>query len=241
VLSAPRKIFYAATKLRQKKDIQEYVESPPPFILREGRLYTFTDLNLSNAFGSAVTPAKKGASADTFSDWFSDEEYKRRAIELLNVCLRQHAWGRYLRFDGVKCRYYFSPKDGKPIRIPWKIGGRVRWREVTTGHTRREKQEDDGFKEVPFGWHDGDEQLDVETRTDLLVDERRRKNPPHVAVGGADSVPLDEPGTERSDPEVHTLLVVGARRRERTANRNRAGASSGGSHPLVREFGLWHR
>ena len=156
VLSAPRKIFYAATKLRQKKDIQEYVESPPPFILREGRLYTFTDLNLSNAFGSAVTPAKKGASADTFSDWFSDEEYKRRAIELLNVCLRQHAWGRYLRFDGVKCRYYFSPKDGKPIRIPWKIGGRVRWREVTTGHTRREKQEDDGFKEVPFGWrHQG--------------------------------------------------------------------------------------
>jgi hypothetical protein len=146
---------YAPTKIREKKDIQEHAEDPPPFILREGHLYTFTDLRTSTAFGSAVK-ASGTVSFDDFSDWFSDEEYKRRAIELLNVCLRGHAWKRWLRFDGVKGRYFFSPKDGKPKRVSWRIGGRTRWREVTTPHTRREKLEDGSFKEIPFGWrHQG--------------------------------------------------------------------------------------
>jgi TIR domain len=155
VTSTPEKIFYAPTKIREKKDIQEHAEDPPPFILREGHLYTFTDLRTSTAFGSAVK-ASGTVSFDDFSDWFSDEEYKRRAIELLNVCLRGHAWKRWLRFDGVKGRYFFSPKDGKPKRVSWRIGGRTRWREVTTPHTRREKLEDGSFKEIPFGWrHQG--------------------------------------------------------------------------------------
>jgi hypothetical protein len=152
VTAVPQKVYYAATKIREKKDIHEYSEHPLPFILREGNLYTFTDLNTSEAFGSVFKSRDAVVSSDNFSDWFSDQEYSRRAIELLNVCLKEHAWKRWLRFDSSRGRYFFSPRNGKPKRIAWRIGGRIRWREVTTEHTRREKQEDGSFKDVPFGW-----------------------------------------------------------------------------------------
>jgi hypothetical protein len=110
-----------------------------------------------------------------FTDWFSDEDYSRRAIELMNVYLKEHAWKRWLRFDGAKGRYFFRPNavketteesssgkvtyrysGGKPIRIPWKLGGVRKWREVTTRHTRRVKQDDGKYSDEPFGWrHQG--------------------------------------------------------------------------------------
>jgi TIR domain len=176
VTSLPEKVYYASTKLRKKKDINEYCENAPPFILREGMLYTFYDLNTPDAFGSAIKKDAK-VESDVFKDWFSDEEYRRRAIELLNVYLKKHAWKRRLRFDGGKARYFFTPHrtrvvhsgtnaqprsvdgeafDLKPTRIAWEISGRIRWREVTTGHTRRVKQEDSSYIDAPFGWrHQG--------------------------------------------------------------------------------------
>jgi hypothetical protein len=155
VIGIPEKVYYAPTKLREKKDIHEYCEKAPPFILREGRLFTFSDLNTSDAF-SPVLNKNAPVLWDVFPDWFSDEEYSRRAIELLNVCLKQHAWKRRLRFDGVNGRYFFPPHGDEPRRIAWRIGGRQRWREVTSRHTRRVKQENGGYKEEPFGWrHQG--------------------------------------------------------------------------------------
>ncbi|HKR32405.1 MAG TPA: toll/interleukin-1 receptor domain-containing protein, partial [Terriglobales bacterium] len=152
VTSLPQKIYYAPTKIRDKKEIHEYIEQSPPFILRDGKLYTFTDLNAANIFDPVLKGSTALVCSDTFSDWFSDDEYRRRAIEVLNVYLKQHAWKRWLRFDGAKGRYFFSPKDGKPKQISWQIGGRLRTREVTTQHTRREKQDNGDFKDVPFGW-----------------------------------------------------------------------------------------
>jgi hypothetical protein len=170
VTSLPERVYYAPTKLRQKKEINEYCEKAPPFILREGKLYTFDDLNTSAVFHSVIKKSSK-VESDAFKDWFSEGEYSRRAIELLNVCLKEHAWKRRLRFDGVKGRYFFMPRqtrlesgksdDGeeielKPTRIAWKIGGTVRWREVTTRHTRRIKHEDGSYADEPFGWrHQG--------------------------------------------------------------------------------------
>lgn len=156
VASLPPKVYYAPTQLRQKQDIRKHCEHPPPFILRDGCLYTFSDLNKSEDLRRSL---KEGArvSSDDFADWFSDPEYSRRAIELLNVSLRQHAWAKWLRFDNSRGRYFFAPfKKSRPKRIAWMLGGQRRWREVTTPHTRRVKQEDGNFKEVPFGWrHQG--------------------------------------------------------------------------------------
>jgi len=156
VTALPEKVFYVPTKLREKKDVHEYCEDAPPFILRDGRLYTFCDLNKSEALRGTFARRDARVCSDNFADWFSEDEYKRRAIELLNVCLKQHAWHRRLRFDGSKGRYFFAPPENKPKRIAWHIGGRRRWREVTTPHMRRVKQDDGSLKEEPFGWrHQG--------------------------------------------------------------------------------------
>jgi len=155
VTSIPEKVYYASTKLRQKKEIQQYCEKAPPFILREGRLYTFCDLTTSDAFSPVLI---KGAPvcSDSYADWFSDEEYRRRAIELMNICLKEHAWKTRLRFDGAKMRYFFTPYKGGPKRIAWTISNRRRWREVTTRHTRRVKKEGGSYEDEPFGWrHQG--------------------------------------------------------------------------------------
>jgi len=156
VTAMPQKVYCADTKLREKKEIQEYCEYAPPFILRDGRVYTFADLNAPDGLRSILKRRDSVVSTDEFTDWFSDDEYSRRAIELLNICLKEHAWKRRLRFDSSRGRYFFSPPNGLPKRLAWNIGGRSRWREVTTRHTRREKQADGGFRDVDFGWrHQG--------------------------------------------------------------------------------------
>src|SRR5580700_7963848 len=150
VTSMPLKVFHAPTKLREKKEINEYCENAPPFILRDGELYTFCDLNTSDTFRSALSNQNAQFPWDKFTDWFSDEEYRRRAMELLNVCLKAHAWKRHLRFDRTRNRYFSQSSDNKPVRIRWRIGGRRRTREVTTRHTRKVKQDDGEFKEEAF-------------------------------------------------------------------------------------------
>jgi len=54
VTSLPETVFYAATNLRKKKDINNYCEKVPPFILRDGNLYTFSDLNASESFRPVI-------------------------------------------------------------------------------------------------------------------------------------------------------------------------------------------
>jgi hypothetical protein len=164
VTALPEKVYYAPTKMRKKEDVAKYCEHAPPFILREGKLYTFTDLSTSDVFRSALARADSRVAFDQFADWFSDDDYSRRAIELLNVCFKQHAWIRRMRSDS-KGRYFFRPLPAeRPKRIAWNIGGVRRWREVTTQHMRRAKQEDGTFAKKedgsfvfePFGWrHQG--------------------------------------------------------------------------------------
>ncbi len=152
VTQIPERVYYAPTKLREKKEIQKYAEKVPPFILREGRLYSFTNLASSEDFRSVLTDWPASVLSDSFSDWFSDADYGRRGIELLNVCLKEHAWKRHLRFDKSKGRYFFTPRNGKPKRIAWRIAGVRRWREVTTPHMKKLKQQDGTSTETQFGW-----------------------------------------------------------------------------------------
>ncbi len=155
VTEIPERIYFAPTKIREKKEINKYCENPPPFILREGKLYTFADLTARDEFHQTLT---KGANVlwYSFADWFSDDDYRRRAIELLNIYFKEHAWKRGIRFDGIKGRYFFPPRREKSVRLAWNISGKRYWREITTRHTRRVKQEDGGYKEAPFGWrHQG--------------------------------------------------------------------------------------
>ena len=79
----------------------------PPFILREGKLYTFSDLH------DIKIRWKRHVDAKTIRDvllstWFADDDKKRWAIELFNLVFRQHCWDRYLRFDRRWTKIFLS-------------------------------------------------------------------------------------------------------------------------------------
>ena len=93
-------MFSAETPLRNKADMQKYSDntSAPAFLLREDRLWTFANLRESTQpFGAAV---RQGTiKKEMFESWFSDADHARWAVELLNICLKEKAWRRYLRLD----------------------------------------------------------------------------------------------------------------------------------------------
>jgi hypothetical protein len=69
---------------------------------------------------------------ELFAPWFSDEDRRRWAIELLNLCLKQYCWERYLRFDKKGQRFFFRPILRMARRSAGKLGIRC-----THGRSRR--------------------------------------------------------------------------------------------------------
>jgi hypothetical protein len=122
--------------------------------LRERNLFTFSDLHdVDNPLGEVVDISS--LHDEEFVPWFQDEDQRRWATELLNVCLRQHCWNRYLRFDSKGQRYFFAPYRDRPKRITWYLNGK-RTREVTTPHFVIKTGEDGGPVKYQFGWrHQG--------------------------------------------------------------------------------------
>jgi hypothetical protein len=156
VVELPSRIYSAPTSLRLKADFpkSDGLPSPPPFLLRAGRLYTFDDLYSDNS-PFLETVETEGIGNEEFQHWFGTDK-RNWAIELLNISLKEAMYRRYLRFDKKGQRFFFMPVNGKPKRISWVIGGKRTAREVTTPHTAT-KLNDRGEKErIPFGWrHQG--------------------------------------------------------------------------------------
>jgi hypothetical protein len=155
VIEIPTVIQVAETAVRDKADLPKATgREPPPCILREGQLFTFSDLhNVDNILQECIDI--KSLHDETFAPWFGEEDRRRWAVELLNVCLRQHCWNRWLRFDGKAHRYFFAPRRGKPVKIWWNLGGK-RQREVTARHFARRPTEDGGVETYQYGWrHQG--------------------------------------------------------------------------------------
>jgi len=153
VVELPESVFSAKTELREKADIHKYSDkvSHPAFILREGRLWSFVNFRAeAELFGTAVK--RDTIRVDSFESWFSDADHARWAVELLNVCLRQNAWLRFLRLDKERHRYFFSPNNNRPKRIQWKIGGKWSKREVTTRHMVTRRLADGSKEKIQNGW-----------------------------------------------------------------------------------------
>src|SRR5712692_2455819 len=153
VIELPEHVFSTDTPLRDKADIHRYSTSvpPPPFLLREGRLWTFRDLrNETGSFGTAVCAST--VREDHFEPWFSDADRGRWAIELLNICLKENAWRRFLRLDKDRHRYFFAPWNGQPKKIHWRIGGKWTKREVTARHTVTRRLPDGNKQKFQSGW-----------------------------------------------------------------------------------------
>jgi hypothetical protein len=152
VTELPSVIQSGDTSIRKKDEVKNLTSDNhvPPFILRGGKLYTFSDLHdIENPLEKIIDP--KTLKDVTFSSWFAQEDTKRWAIEALNLVFRQHCWDRYLRFDRTGQRFFFSPFRQEPKKIVWYLNGR-RTREVTTRHFGMRKTEDGKAEKFPFGW-----------------------------------------------------------------------------------------
>jgi hypothetical protein len=152
VTELPTVVQSADTSMRKKSDIGHFTKrtDTPPFILREGKLYTFSDLHdINNPLETAVDP--KTIRDVLLSTWFASDDTKRWAIELFNLVFRQHCWARRLRFDRDGQRFFFQPQDQQPKRIAWNLNGK-RVREVTTRHFGMRKGVDGAPEKFPYGW-----------------------------------------------------------------------------------------
>ena len=153
VTGLPTVFQVAKTQLREKKDIKHFTkrEDIPPFILREGCLFTFSDLHDSNnALQAAIDiPSLHD---EPFAPWFRHEDHRRWAVELLNLNLREFAWQRYLRFDRKGQRFFFTPKNNGPKTITWQIAGTKHDRHVTTRHYAYHTNEQGEKEKFEYGW-----------------------------------------------------------------------------------------
>src|SRR5258708_5365602 len=150
VAELPTHIHSAPTSLQLKSDFprEEGNPSPPPFLLRAGRLYSFHDLRVADSpFKTTVETAQ--INTEEFLPWFGTDK-PNWAIELLNISLKDAIYHRHLTFDKKGQRFFFTPVNGKPKRISWVIGGKRSSREVTTPHTATRFNERGDKERFPF-------------------------------------------------------------------------------------------
>lgn len=91
-----------------------------PFLLREGRLYCFSNLrNQDGPFRELVSDPGKVHRAES-ATWWSDEKLTPWYISLLNRALNKLTGWRGLNLDREHNRYFFQPPNpGKPLSVEY--------------------------------------------------------------------------------------------------------------------------
>ncbi|MEA3188725.1 MAG: hypothetical protein QOD99_2555 [Chthoniobacter sp.] len=124
VLKLPNQIASATTEARSKKEVWEKAAGAPPFILKEGRLFTFARLSDEDCpLRAAINPAT--IRSESRHDWFIHQDRFRWLIEMLNTSLTSHLRSVWIRQDG-KGRFFFLPGEGETDRVCSVPGGRAR-------------------------------------------------------------------------------------------------------------------
>lgn len=116
VLELPDRLFHAGTPLQGYRDIGKAMPRQwwPPYILHEGRIYTFH--NFDDPANPLRAPADDGDwEALSVSEFAAEPDGERRLVWLLNLALEKHFERRGLIVDRKRKRAYF-PKTEAGIR-----------------------------------------------------------------------------------------------------------------------------
>jgi len=126
----PEIIWYADTEYNDKRSVYDYykeqgVEDVPPFILKEKKVFTFSNLSLDENILREIINVES-VSIEKAYTWISEEIKRRYLMELLNVTIRDdHCKRAGLIFDGKQKRYYFPAlPGGRPKKFSWMKNGR---------------------------------------------------------------------------------------------------------------------
>jgi hypothetical protein len=113
-------------RLRAVQD-QQGVEKPtiPAFILHEGRLFTFHDLEREESLLFEVVETGE-IKRELAGDWESDPDRRRLLVRLLNMAVDRHCHRVGLIKDPEKPRFFFPPNKGEDRTYSWRRGARPR-------------------------------------------------------------------------------------------------------------------
>jgi hypothetical protein len=116
----PTQIWTAKTPYRDdsKMGIWEKVENSQAFILRSGKLYTFTNLSDEKEPLREVVDCSS-IKPESRNDWFLDPDRERWLVALLNSSLTRSLRQKRIKTDG-KGRFYFAPSQGVNDRV-WQM------------------------------------------------------------------------------------------------------------------------
>lgn len=118
----PRFVYTAPCELLER-DVFGKVRYPRnrevllPFVVRERKLVSFTDLTEHEGPFYAATDEAGAAERHEVADWLKDENLSQWMVALLNRGISKYALLLELKYDKDHKRYYFPPEtgeDGKP-------------------------------------------------------------------------------------------------------------------------------
>lgn len=119
VLKLPSVIWFATTTIRSNSEIYTQLGNKiPAFILKEGCLYTFTNLEVSSNKLRQVVNTHEIRSLNV-QNWFKHSDKSGWLIHLLHVETRKFCRKRGLYFDNMGKQYYGDKKVITPKKITW--------------------------------------------------------------------------------------------------------------------------
>lgn len=124
----PVAIFSDLSRVAKQRDVWSTLKGRrvPPFVLHEGRLYSFiAPTDVGNPFRSVL--AGTNPRSERPVDWLRDEQRVRLLVWLLNDAVREHCYHLRLHTTRTDRKQFFAPVfDGRPRRFQWHASARPR-------------------------------------------------------------------------------------------------------------------
>lgn len=125
VLEIPRVIYSAPSTYRTRNQVRPLLHGTyqPPFVLKEKRLWTFSDLTDPDCPLRRACDVNGISQVDTLS-WIKDSDHRLWLVDLFNQCLRRKCQSLGLLFDWQHNRFYFPPDGGQERSVEYQAAKR---------------------------------------------------------------------------------------------------------------------
>ncbi len=132
IIKMPERIWLGKTDLTNKAAVFDFLKQIPvprskipPFIVREGSIWTFSTLS-EGANPLHIAIDSKSIDTVQTSTFVTDPDHARWLVDLLNSCLRKHCESRGISYDSNGRKFYYKMPEGqKRFRDRYTLSGRT--------------------------------------------------------------------------------------------------------------------
>jgi hypothetical protein len=131
VLAIPQILYSAPSAYRTRDQVRSVLHGTyrPPFVLKEKRLWTFSDLTHLDCPFRRVCDVNDISQVDSRS-WMREDDRRRWLVDLFNQCLRRKCQSLGFLFDWQHNRFYFPPDGGQERSVEYQAAKRRARRRV---------------------------------------------------------------------------------------------------------------